>query len=135
MSRTSLVAAALAVVTLAANGQTSQQICRQQYAASVQTCAQNLDHLPPNERAGVQKACVQQAQTTRDACLAGVSPGACLANCQATYTNQVQVCETTFNPAVCDGATTCEAIILAQRAECIDQATVELNQCVSQCPP
>lgn len=106
--------------------------CQKDYGQRVAACAQALDFLAPNVRAGAQKACVEDAKLAKDACLSGVN--VCLDNCQTAYNNNVATCEQSFDPYICFGNPSCEATVLQQRADCVSAAVDTLNACTAACP-
>jgi hypothetical protein len=135
------IATALAITTLclplSALAQLTveqRQACQLSYRTAVSQCAQGLNFLEPQTRAGAQKACVESAKLKRDVCLAGGPPPTCQESCQAVYDIQVANCMLTFNPSICGTDLVCQQIIQQQQSDCIAGATQTFNECVAACP-
>jgi hypothetical protein len=110
-----LCAAAL-LAPLAALAQLSEfdrKRCQSNYKDAVTQCAKGLSFLEPNTRAGAQKACLQTAQTKRDACLQGPGLAVCLESCQAVYDQRAQQCEATYATDYpnCGGGFICQGVV------------------------
>lgn len=124
-------AAAIIISMTAQFSHADDSQCGKAYGAAVAFCAESLQALPANMRAGAQKACVADAKLAKEACMSGVNT--CLNACQTTYENAVNTCNTNFDPAVCGGNLSCEAIVVEQRSICTSNAVTTLNSCTAAC--
>lgn len=105
--------------------------CQKAYGQAVAYCAHSLDSLPPNMRAGAQKACVQEAKVAKDYCMSGIS--VCLDACQASYNTNVVTCQATYDPSTCGANLICQQIVTQQQSDCVSAAVNTLNSCNASC--
>ena len=110
--------------------QTANQLCQQTYTQTISSCAQGLAALPLNNRAGVQKACVDQAKATKDSCVAGPT---CAQTQQATFDAAIVTCNTTFNVNICASDPACVTYENYNLGVCTQAATDALNAGVQSC--
>lgn len=106
--------------------------CQTAYRTTVKQCAQDLDFLSPFIRAGAQKACVVEAKLDKDVCLSG-GGNTCLSTCDASYSQEVAICNSTYDPVACNFNPECEGDTLQQRAICTSAAVDALSACTAAC--
>lgn len=107
--------------------------CGRAYGQSVKSCAESLEFLAPNVRAGAQKACVEDAKISKEACQSGVNT--CLEDCNTSYQSSLGACESSYqqNLIYCDGDTVCNAYYLNQKSICESASVDTLNSCTASC--